>query len=265
MTVVALKRQIRTLLPPDAAGRNLRLIHAGKALSDASRLSALLKYPSASTQSLPSDPGQAISTTKGKEKAHAQDDSRRERHAIRLYIHCSVGDSLSAEALAAEAVLAESTQAQAPASPTSREPDQATSTTLAPTGFDRLLATGFSASEVASLRAQFMALQSRAYTPDTMPSTAEMRLLEDRWIDESANAPAGGGSGGGGFGDLGGADGGSYEDMLIGNVLGFFWPLGALVWLLREEGVWNGRRQMAVFTGIMVNLAFSLLRVAVGG
>lgn len=92
-----------------------------------------------------------------------------------------------------------------------------------------------------------------------MPSAVELRVLEDRWIDESTSSNGGVDGGDGGVGDDG--EGGGLEDMLWGNVMGFFWPLGAVVWLLREEGVWSKRRQIAVFTGLLVNVAFSVLRV----
>lgn len=95
-----------------------------------------------------------------------------------------------------------------------------------------------------------------------MPSPAELRLLEERWLD-AGNAPNGGtGDGGGGIGgtdDEGG--GGGLEDMLWGNVMGFFWAVGAIVWLVREEGVWSKRRQIGVVTGVLVNIAFCVLRV----
>ena len=69
----------------------------------------------------------------------------------------------------------------------------------------------------------------------------------------------GGGGGGGGSEDEGG--GGGLEDMLWGNVMGFFWAVGAIVWLVREEGVWSKRRQIGVVTGVLVNIAFCVLRV----
>jgi len=86
-------------------------------------------------------------------------------------------------------------------------------------------------------------------------------VLEDRWIDESTAPDGGVDGGGGGGGGVDDGEGGGLEDMLWGNVMGFFWPLGAVVWLLREEGVWSKRRQIAVFTGLLVNVAFSVLRV----
>ena len=95
-----------------------------------------------------------------------------------------------------------------------------------------------------------------------MPSASELRTLEDRWIDSTANGGGGGdGQGAGGAaGDGLDAEDGALDDMLWGNVLGFFWPMGAICWLTREEGVWTRRRQIAVVTGVLVNIAFSVLR-----
>ena len=68
---------------------------------------------------------------------------------------------------------------------------------------------------------------------------------------------------GGGAANVGGEDdlGGGLEDMLWGNVMGFFWAVGAIVWLVREEGVWSKRRQVGVVTGVLVNIAFCVLRI----
>ncbi|SMQ45592.1 unnamed protein product [Zymoseptoria tritici ST99CH_3D1] len=136
---------------------------------------------------------------------------------------------------------------------------QDTSTTPPPRGFDRLLSTGFTVSEVATLRAQFLAIQSHTHTPDTMPTGAELLALEERWLDNGSEAAAGVGTGdGGGFGA---EDAGGLEDMLYGNLVGFFWPIGAMCWLMREEGVWSRRRQIAVLSGFLVNLTFGFARV----
>ncbi|KAL2057005.1 hypothetical protein ABVK25_002744 [Lepraria finkii] len=128
----------------------------------------------------------------------------------------------------------------------------------APQGFDRLLSAGLSPTEVASLRSQFLAVQAHTHTPDTMPSPSEMRLLEERWLEAGTPLNATGGAGGGGVDD---EAGGGLEDMLWGNVMGFFWAVGAIVWLVREEGVWSKRRQIGVVTGVLVNIAFCILRV----
>lgn len=129
-----------------------------------------------------------------------------------------------------------------------------------PQGFDRLLSAGLSAAEVASLRTQFLAVQAHTHTPDTMPAGAELRALEERWL-EAGTPGNGGGGGGAGTEDDEGA--GGLEDMLWGNVMGFFWAVGAIVWLVREEGVWSKRRQVGVVTGVLVNVAFCMLRVGV--
>lgn len=115
-----------------------------------------------------------------------------------------------------------------------------------PLGFDRLLSAGFSEADVASLRLQFNRLHG--YSRDEEENA---RLLEDRWIDESA---------GQGQELADGSPAGSYEDMFVGMAIGFFWPVA--IFLMREEGVFSKRRQMAVVAGLLVNLAFSVLRIS---
>ena len=55
----------------------------------------------------------------------------------------------------------------------------------------------------------------------------------------------------------------SLDDILLGTVLGFFWPIGALVWGLREENVWARRRQVSVLTGVLLNLAFGFSKITI--
>ncbi|KAI9804807.1 MAG: hypothetical protein M1825_001175 [Sarcosagium campestre] len=220
-----------------------------------------------------------------------------------IYVHCSIGDEASAETLSAEATalltFSSSSSISSPSRlqalpPYGRDPSAAsssssttragaggtdgrdtspisprtpTTTTPAPVGFDRLLSAGLTAVEVSSLRAQFLHLQARTHTPDDMPTAAEMRLLEDRWLDEGTTAGGSfGGAGGTGLDmgfDGGGAAGAAegYVDLVLGSAIGFFWPVGVLVWGLREEGVWSVRRQMAACAGIGVGVLFSLFRV----
>lgn len=109
-----------------------------------------------------------------------------------------------------------------------------------------------------------------------MPSGAELRRLEDIWMDEGASAGSmemggsgmgtGGASGSGdagianyGVGTTSGAAG-PLDDMLWGSVMGFFWPVGCGLWLLREQGVWSWRKGLAVFVGIVVNFGFGVVR-----
>lgn len=48
--------------------------------------------------------------------------------------------------------------------------------------------------------------------------------------------------------------------MFVGTAIGFFWPVA--IFLMREEGVFTKRRQMAIVAGLLVNLAFSVLRMS---
>jgi len=46
--------------------------------------------------------------------------------------------------------------------------------------------------------------------------------------------------------------------------MGFFWGIGAGVWLCKEEGVWSRRRCVGVAVGVGVNAVFCALRLAGG-
>ena len=247
-TPTTLSTLIRPHLPPSLSTSPIRLIHSGALLPAHTPLSTSLRH-----------------SPTGKSPAS-------------IYIHCSISSerTLSPAELDAEAKDAIALQQQAAAAAasssqdanddndndrTGTQPPTATNTTTAtpaPLGFDRLLSAGLSPTEVSALRSQFLAIQAHTHTPDTMPSSHELRLLEERWLD-AGNSPTGPMGEGGGSDDEGG--GGGLEDMLWGNVMGFFWAVGAIVWLVREEGVWSKRRQIGVVTGVLVNIAFCVLRV----
>lgn len=97
-----------------------------------------------------------------------------------------------------------------------------------------------------------------------------MRRLEERWLDSSgptsrlSTGADDDGTNGVGVVDDDDDGGGALSDMLWGNLMGFFWPVGAAMWLCREEGVWSKRRQVAVITGVLVNLSFGLMRMGGG-
>lgn len=254
-TGLSLKQQIRAQLDAPASESRLRLIHAGKVLLDTEALSRSIHV----TRPPPRDDRKS-EKAKGK-----QPDREVKLAAARVYVHCSIGDVLSASDLAAEAKAAQdadaallsSTASTATAETTQDGADSAT-TTPAPRGFDRLLSASFTAAEVATLRAQFLAIQAHTHTPDTMPTGAELLALEERWLDNGSNPATAGGEDAGGFG---GDDAGGLEDMLWGNLIGFFWPIGAIGWVMREDGVWSRRKQIAVLSGFGVHLLFGLLRI----
>ncbi|MCJ1400275.1 hypothetical protein MMC11_003479 [Xylographa trunciseda] len=253
-TALNLNLLIRPHLPQKLSASRLRLIHSGAVLPPTAPLTKSLRLPAI----LPPPPH----TAKGKAPIYLPPVQT-------LYIHCSLSDALSTAELDAEAAEAASLRKSPSPVPFTRDANSSTpssshgptSTTPAPLGFDRLLSAGLSPTEIGALRSQFLAIQAHTHTPDTMPSAAEMRILEDRWIDNTSTAATGSLDGTGGFVDEeGGA--GSLDDILWGNVMGFFWPVGAVVWGFREEGVWSKRRQIAVLTGLLVNVAFSVLKFA---
>ncbi|EGP91129.1 unnamed protein product [Zymoseptoria tritici ST99CH_1A5] len=257
-SVLSLKQLLRARLDPPASTSRLRLIHSGKVLADKPSLSKSLNI----IIPPPSRLDEASPSAKAKGKLPVRDIIP---PAARVYIHCSIGDELASSELASEVNAAREADAALENGASKVEAvqldteQQDTSTTPPPRGFDRLLSTGFTVSEVATLRAQFLAIQSHTHTPDTMPTGAELLALEERWLDNGSEAAAGVGTGdGGGFGA---EDAGGLEDMLYGNLVGFFWPIGAMCWLMREEGVWSRRRQIAVLSGFLVNLTFGFARV----
>ncbi|KAH9212139.1 DUF2407 C-terminal domain-containing protein [Leptodontidium sp. 2 PMI_412] len=248
-TVIALKHLLRSKLDPSTSQYRYRFIYSGKLLKDDDILADVLKIPSLPPP--PADP-------KGKGKAV-------EPPPPRVYINCSIGDALTSAELAAEAVAAAASSDKSKKRERSEARDGGStpskSTTTAPRGFSRLLTAGFTAAEVNQLRLQFRSIQENIHTPDTMPSPDTLLRMEDSWIDDNAgNARAGGGAGGFDFGDDG-TSGGALDDLLWGNIMGFLWPLGCVGWLIREGGVWSGRRQIAVFTGFILSLTFGMLRV----
>jgi len=181
----------------------------------------------------------------------------------RIYVHCSIGDIvLSAKELAEEAAIAASAQAaEDHKQDGAAKSQEQTTITPAPRGFDRLLTAGFSAAEVQSLRLQFLAIQAHTHTPDTMPSPSTLRDMEDRWLDNSnatgdLNSDMAGGMGANDD-DL---QTGALDDMIWGTAMGFFWPIGCLMWGVREEGIWSQRRKMAVVVGFLLNIGLGLIR-----
>jgi hypothetical protein len=236
ITPQLIRQQIRAQRSQETSSRRLRLIHAGKVLVENENLGDVLRLP------VPRPVDEAIDP-KGKGKA-------RSPFAPAVWIHCSIGDILTPQ----ELLLETSSTVKDGSGVTSRSTTPLT--TPAPIGFDRLLNASFTPSEISALRAQFISLLAQTHTPDTMPSVSELRLLEERWLNEGA-APGGGG---GGVDGLTG-EGSGLDDMFWGNLIGFFWPLGAGLWLIREEN-WSRRRKMAVLTGLGMNIMFSAMRFA---
>lgn len=250
ITGIGLKHLIRSKLEPPASLRRFRFIYSGKFIRDDDFLTAILKVPTPPPRSL---------HTKGKGKDV-------EPPPARVYINCSIGDDIlspseiDAETLAATTALNKSKNVDLPDGASARSLSvPASSTTVAPRGFNRFLSAGFSPAEVNQLRLQFQSIQANIHTPDTMPSPDTLLQMEDSWIDNNAGTGIGGAEGGFDFGDDGMGSG--FDDLLWGNIMGFLWPLGCVVWVLREPGILSSRRQIAVFTGFLLSITFGVLRV----
>jgi hypothetical protein len=227
-TALFLKHLLRTRL---STRNRLRLIYQGRILPDTSALSAVLKPPPTPP------PSDHHVTGKGKAVQGAP---------ARIYINCSIGDELSAQELAAEEESAANPPAEAP-------PEASGAAARArprPRGFDRLLQAGFTSSEISTLRTQFSSIQTERFTPDAMPSPDSMRRLEDSWIDTNA-------------GELPSAASpledelsnmSTVLDVLIrGMMIGFFFPLGSITWLLRQ-GLWSEKWQIFVGSGVVLSV-----------
>lgn len=244
--VAALKHMVRSKLEEPLSNHCFRFIYSGKLLRDEDILGNVLKLPGAPPRRYdPSGKGKAV-----------------EISPTRICIHCAIGDVLTPAQLAAEAEAAIKSWSK-PFHPRS-DTNHATSLpplklfSSTPRGFDRLLSSGFTAIEVNQLRLQFRSIQQSIHTPDTMPSPDTLLQIEDAWIDDnSGNNPSASGFD---FGDdsLGS---GAIDDILWGNLIGFFWPLGCMGFLMRESGLWSRRRQIAVFTGFILSIAFGMLRI----
>jgi hypothetical protein len=255
-SALTLKQQIRAQLSPPQSESRLRLIHAGKVIPDDL---ALGKSLHARVPPPPRADGKS-------EKAKGKLPVKEHAEASRVYVHCSIGDALAPgelvteaqAAIDADATLASTIQQDLGTSSILDGHAPASTTTPAPRGFDRLLTAGFTSAEVATLRTQFLAIQAHTHTPDTMPTGQDLLALEELWLDNGSNTATAGGDTAGGFG---GEDSRGLDDLIWGNLMGFFWPVGAMFWLMREEGVWSGRRQTAVLAGFVMNLTFGLFRM----
>ncbi|PNY29102.1 DSC E3 ubiquitin ligase complex subunit 3 [Tolypocladium capitatum] len=239
-TILSLKLLLRTRL---STRNRLRLIHQGRILPDPSALSAVLRSP----PPLPPPPSSAAGDAKGKGKAVDGGPP------VRVYVNCSIGDELSSQDLADEQAAAQKPP-EAPSGDQTSKP--AGWTRPRPRGFDRLLQAGFTSSEISTLRTQFASIHTERFAPDATPSPDTLRALEDSWIDSNA-------------GELPSSAASPLEDdvgnmstlldiLIRGMMIGFFFPLGSLTWLLRQ-GVWSEKWQIFVGSGVVLSLTVGVV------
>ncbi|KAK3949067.1 DUF2407 C-terminal domain-containing protein [Pseudoneurospora amorphoporcata] len=273
-----------------AARSRLRFIHAGKILPDTAIVSAVLRPPP--------PPPMAVDT-KGKGKGKAVDRQQQQQQQ-RVYVNCSIADELTDQELATEAAAASfvpphvgsvdspgtniggkisrTTGLQPPSSSSLagggtrsrrstrevREVDRNT-----PRGFDRFLSAGFTPAEVNQLRLQFTSIQASRFTPDTMPSPDTLRSMEDAWIDTNHGGVGGPGLDGGvgnddaepiGAGAETDGFNGMVDTLVKGMFIGFVFPLGAIAWVLREEGMLSKRWRVSIAFGVVFGFGIGVLR-----
>jgi len=275
VNTATLKQLIRAQLPKQYAKHRIRLIYAGKALVDDVSLTASLKRNVSRPPSRIGTPGPYDDASAGAAAGKNGKDNTKGKAPVReqtqrIYIHCSIGDVvLTPTELAEEAATAAAQKNTGEDDEgRSKNDDDATeaqtTTTPAPRGFDRLINAGFTAPEVQSLRLQFLSIQAHTHTPDTMPSPNTLRNMEDQWLDNSNSGSdpdaLGAAAAGAGFGGSDDEQSGALDDMIFGTAMGFFWPIGCLLWGVREEGIWSQRRKVAVVVGFMLNIGLGLIR-----
>lgn len=198
MNVVKLRSEIRSRVGGMTSNRRLRLIHAGKVLNTQTSI--------AEDVARIGKPG-TVSHVKPK-----------------IYIHCSVGDILTAHEMAEESDL------------DTRVPARSTLPELR--GFDRLRSTGFSDEDINNLREQFQNVYGTNGDTD----------IEDRWIDTGVEDP-----------EIASALNNDYLDDLIGILMGMF--LGVfVVFLMYFSNLFSARLRRAMIAGGGLNFCFAFLR-----
>lgn len=258
--VVTVKDEIRKTYP-SLETLNLHLIYSGQILSADKTLGELIKRKPEQDGRGGLSQERKSQGWKGKGRAtdadlaaQALEDAEREQllrqqHEQQLetiYLHCAPGgpraNAGTEDKIAAavrqfeERVRRESVGEGANEQPARQAQDEG-QTSPSPRGFDRLLSAGLSATEISQLRSEFEALHDT-----TGLSVTEQRALEDAWIDEGAGSELADGS-----------PRGVHEEMAIGLVCGFFFPVLLLV---SAKERWSKRRWAAVAMGVLANLIF---------
>ncbi|KAH9080325.1 DUF2407 C-terminal domain-containing protein [Lactarius deliciosus] len=231
---------------PQLQRRRLRLIHAGRLLTDSTQLASWLGTL---------EERQQRAAAKDKDGADSSIAPAMPGPAGPWLLQCSVGPQLS------EGDDDDDAQAQEAQIKPLR-------------GFDRLTSAGFSEEDILNIRRQFHSRSvadylSTAEFPTEEECTRSMRAaLEEQWID--------------GLGGGGGAGGGSAESdsraraVLNGIIIGFFFPLLPFFFLRApkpaafwesghaldtpESTVFSRRMQMGLVVGFILNIIFGLWR-----
>ncbi|TFK62253.1 hypothetical protein BDN72DRAFT_396135 [Pluteus cervinus] len=236
-----IKKRIRDARP-QLLDRRLRLIHAGRILTEETLFSSWVSSIEERQKRVPTSPAE------GDEAAQTSAPLG----GIVTWMHCSVGPKLEPgeEAEEERPQLAQLQPAR---------------------GFDRLAAVGFSEEDIANFRRQFHSQSASNYLDADFETEEEYdeyaRALEEQWIDSLDNA---------GTASLSQAGDAGNSNMLHGILIGFFFPLipfffmrsskPAIFW---EDGsepdpaanvIFPRRTQMGLVIGFLANIMFGMWR-----
>lgn len=226
---------------PATQRKRLRLIYNGRVLNDLTNFSAEILRP----------------------KLQQLEDLQESAEQIRIYVHCLIGEVLSAQQLENE-----------------RELDriaQEGSTEAPVIGFDRLLLQGVSDSDVNNLRRQFYQIHFPELGQQTSNNGVTdveedenrqeyIRQLEERWLESTV---AGAQTNERGLDNAAAEDRAQAdlegtlhnEDLLVGLLLGTFLGVVALVFLMMDDSMFNTTKKMAMILGVSINLFLAFLRI----
>lgn len=240
-TVLWLKHRLRA---STSSRSRLRLIYRGRLLPDTSALSSIFQ-----PHESPSNPEKPEPLGKGKARVDPP-------LLQRIYVNCSIGDELTTEELEAEASSAVNPPESKHGSQSAHKKPQ-TTTRPRPRGFDRLLQSGFTTGEIATLRTQFASIHNDRFAPDSLPSPDTMRGLEDAWIDTNAGEMPSTASRA--FEDEGSSMATVLDILIQGMMIGFFFPMGSMTWLLREGDLWSEKWKIFVGGGVVLSLSVGVV------
>ncbi|KAH3673638.1 hypothetical protein WICMUC_003541 [Wickerhamomyces mucosus] len=222
LTTSLLRQSVRSSIS-DLQRKRIRFIHSGKVLNEKTdfteEYNQFLKF----------------------QKQSSTEEGTNGNNNGKFYIHCLIGDEMTADELSKENELDNKVFAK--------------STTEAPIGFDRLSSAGFSQEDINNLRQQFRQLYgdlpSRRGNSDGEEGQ-DIRQLEERWIDSTVNEMDE-------FSQTNLSVGGNNEDLFIGLLIGCL--LGVLsLFLLKYDNLFSKRQKMAIIAGFIINFTFALVR-----
>ncbi|ODQ80713.1 hypothetical protein BABINDRAFT_126289 [Babjeviella inositovora NRRL Y-12698] len=239
VTTTGIRRNIRSERNPETGLKRLRLLYNGRMLTGRTNFAReVFKY-------IPPPP--------------PSDNAGSTPEPYLLYVHCLIGDDLTAAEIADEDKLDQLQQETQDSSHTGVVPP--------PSGFDRLRDAGFSQEDIDELRSQFRAIYGGSdggEEAEDGQNRETLRQLEDEWIDATVHT-----DGTDDFNNIvgrmnttrsaGSGTGNTNRDLLVGLMMGCFFGVLCLI-LMKDTSLWSKKIRMAMCAGMIVNFSFGLTR-----